>query len=388
LLSRYCLLSELQRQGLGNVTVFCHQRDHVKGLGVTALPNGRLYNLIPSARGWRALVRARAVLWTGGLDLQDDSSLAKLAHTLLLFTTYRAMGLKIIALMQGAGPLETSLGRVLARLVLNRVSLFIARDSGTFRLVQSLKPSCEIWRGSDGIFCGEPERRLGLDNRPTLSSPLKPPGGGRPLIALNIRRWFHFSSSILPYHLAKGSYVKRSEQKMLELLEASKVLAAGLRKEFDARLLLVSMYEPGLEPWEDDLPFLGRVKESFRDDPEVVLVDRPLELGRFWAMLQDLDLMIGMRLHSCLAAWRLGRPAINLSYTIKGDDICRDLGLEPYVLRVEDFIEAPRKALKLAYRALEANTTLSQQIAGRVAEVVAANNLLISRLIARYNLTG
>jgi polysaccharide pyruvyl transferase WcaK-like protein len=48
-----------------------------------------------------------------------------------------------------------------------------------------------------------------------------------------------------------------------------------------------------------------------------------------------------MRLHSALAAIRLGVPAVHLAYTLKGHDIFAALGLADYVVAVEQFLQTP-----------------------------------------------
>ena len=87
LLSRWGILSELSRlaepERLEVVTEY--PEDLPPDVSCRVLPCGRLYNLIPANEGWKSLRRAEAVFWTGGLDLQDDSSRARLMHLLLMF---------------------------------------------------------------------------------------------------------------------------------------------------------------------------------------------------------------------------------------------------------------------------------------------------------------
>src|SRR3954470_259642 len=77
--SRYGVLQALLATGAKVSAVFAARTEHLPPrLRSRALPYGPLYNLWPGLRGCAALRGAKTVIWTGGLDLQDDSSLIKL----------------------------------------------------------------------------------------------------------------------------------------------------------------------------------------------------------------------------------------------------------------------------------------------------------------------
>jgi polysaccharide pyruvyl transferase WcaK-like protein len=371
LLSRFGILATLRRLGAPDVTTFCRRPGDISPLGFTTLPYGRLYNLLPPPAGWRALWRGDVVLWTGGLDLQDDSSLLKLVHTWLTFLSYRLLGLRIVAVMQGAGPLATRLGRWWARRVLNLVDLFLARDGGTQRLLEGLGVRPRVVRAADGIFLpGVEEAAVSGAERAAVRR-LTARRAGQPLIGLNLRLWFHFRSSLLPYQFARRRYARRAGAAMDRLVAAAVDLARRLRRRPGARVLLLSMYEPGVHPWEDDLPHLARVKAALADDPDVVLVDEPLGLGAFCRLVGGLDLMIGSRLHATLTALRFGVPAVNLAYTAKCYDIFADLGLAANAVPLEAFMARPAGVAALAERLLQdeaVRPALRRLVAERVAE--------------------
>jgi polysaccharide pyruvyl transferase WcaK-like protein len=270
-----------------------------------------------------------------------------------VFASYRLLGLRIVAVMQGAGPLTTVAGRWLTRRILNRVDVFMARDPKTLALLAGLRPHCQLVLAQDGIFAGNPQAEpLSAQEAAGLQALLDSPPG--PLIGFNLRLWFHFASSLLPYQFVQRRYRARSEERMRALIEAARVAIGDLRRTHRARIILLSMYEPGVEPWEDDLPYLLRVKQAFAADAEVRVVETPLSLRAFAELLGRLDLVVGMRLHSALAAIRLGVPAVHLAYTLKGYDIFAALGLADYVVAVERFLQTP--------------TVLTSVIAGALAQ--------------------
>ncbi len=375
LLSRQGILQELIAQGERDIAVFGLHDVDVPGPVRPVLPYGPLYNLLPRERGWRALWNSDAVLWTGGLDLQDDSSLAKLVHTLAVFGSYRALGLRVISVMQGAGPLTTRTGRWLARHILNRLDVFLARDPGTLALLKSLRPRCRLVLAHDGIFAGDPlGEPLSAAEAGRVRDLVGP--GNRPVIGFNLRMWFHFASGLLPYQLVQRRYRARSEERMGRLVDGARAVLGELRAAHHARIVLLSMYQPGVEPWEDDLPYLARIKQSFADDVNVQLVDTPLSLRGFAELLRRLDVVAGMRLHSALAAIRLGVPAIHLAYTLKGRDIFAALGLADWVVNVEEFMDAPSVLSTRISRAL-AEPALRERIRALAERTTGENRRLL-----------
>ncbi len=380
LLSRYGILSHLWSQGIRDLQVFCHDRMQLQPLGYATLPYGPLYNLWPGRKGLAAYRDADTVLWTAGLDLQDDSSLLKILHTLLNFLFFRLLGLKILVISQGAGPIRTRWGRFLTRLLLDQTSGFLVRDGGSLNLLRGINPRVRIYRGFDGIFLGD----FDLSSIPAAEENyiehLQQREIGQPLIGFNLRLWFHFSSGLLPYHLAPGKYRARAQKQLAEFIKASTIFLMAARRELNAKILMVSMYEPWVEPWEDDLPLLRQVKDRLAGDDQVVLVDQPLGLQGFCKLISGLDAMVGTRLHSTLAALRFGVPAVHLAYTLKGRDIFRDLGLSDYVVELERFIADPLATLAPLNRILSSHA-IKGKISSLVQEVIARNQLVFNNLL-------
>ena len=346
--SRYGILQTLVDSGAAVSAVFACRDIHLpEPLRPAILPYGPVYNLWPRLGGLSALMQSRVVVWTGGLDLQDDSSLVKLLHTWLVFLSYRVLGLKLLLAMQGAGPLTTGLGRFMARRILAQVSLVLARDRGSHWLLAALMPPNRLRLAADGIF---------LEGFPTRDAPGPPVSAvsalsgaeGFPIVGLNVRLWFHFASSWVPYQFARERYRERAQAPMTELLGALADVVRHLRRRHRARVVLVSMYEPEVEPWEDDAPLLESLKEHFADDDQVILCRDNLSILDLCRLFTRFDLMIGMRLHSALIALRTGVPAIHLAYTLKGRDIYDDLGLADWAFDVDEVRASPARLIRLA----------------------------------------
>ncbi len=145
-----------------------------------------------------------------------------------------------------------------------------------------------------------------------------------------------------------------------------------LRARHRARVVLVSMYEPGSDPWEDDAPLLQTIKSRFPDDPDVVLCTEDLAIEDLCRLFGRFDLMIGMRLHSALIALRVGVPAIHIAYTLKGRDIYADLGLGEWVIDIDEALRSP-KAIMMLVDKLLGDKECFARVAAIVEPLVAAN---------------
>jgi polysaccharide pyruvyl transferase WcaK-like protein len=346
LASRWGLLYALQEINIKDVTVFAQSREDIPQLNYQYLPYGKARNLFPTRDGLQAFKQANTILWSVGLDLQDDSSLMKLVYLNIAFWMYRLMGLRVLVLFQGAGPLETGLGRFLANQVLHAVDLFVARDPGTYKLVKSLHPGLDCILGHDAIFMPKLESLLIPEGKESGFLKAVLPNDGRPQIGFNLRQWFHFASSILPYQFSQKKYLERSKDLMTHLLRSAVYVIQELRKH--ASILLISAYQPGSVPWEDDLFWLAQIKAHFQENPDVILVDQPISIPTYFDLMSRLDLVIGMRLHSTLIALRFGVPAINISYTLKGRDIMEHMGLSNNVVKLDEFITNPEIVIQRA----------------------------------------
>ncbi len=329
LISRLGILSALNKLGSKDITVFWDKNQDIFPLSYKGVENGYLYNLIPRFKGFLELLKADTVLWTAGLDLQDDSSLIKLFHTLCVFSSYRLI--------------TTRWGRWLTRIILNCLDGFLARDPGTYKTLHDINPKARMVLGYDGIFLGELDPEIiSLQERAIITRFVTRTHVEQPLIGFNLRQWYHFSSSVLPYSFTKTKYLERSKQKMDQFIAASISLIEMLRGNPGARIILISAYEPDTQPWEDDLPWLKQIKNYFSQDNEVTICESPLTLLGYCNLLSKLDVVVGTRLHTTLTALRFGTPSININYTLKGRDILNSLGFPEQVVELEDFIHEPK----------------------------------------------
>ena len=341
ILSRWGLLNGLSSIGEKDFHVFADNAGDLPPYARNQFTTyGKYHNLILSPNSRTALNNANRILWSCGLDLTDESSLAKLLYLLITFSHYRSMGKEILCVFQGAGPIKTRTGRILTRQVLQRVDHFIARDEYTMNLLHDINPRTPLSLAGDAIFMPGFEAQIAEHSDPEAIAPYLPPAG-KLLIAINIRRWFHFSSDLIPFQMAKQRYENRGQQQMDQLVGIYVDLVRKIRREYDARVLLVSAYNPGVFSWEDDMPWLKKIKAEFPHDADVQLLDADLDMVNYLSLISKVDLAISMRLHSSLAVLRFGNPAINISYSPKGLHVFKTLGMGEHAIEIEAAMQYP-----------------------------------------------
>ena len=383
--SRWALLCTLKRiKKVAIRAVFSHSPEDIPNEIAQKFPYQPFKNIFPSFSGLKSFLEANIVIWGVGLDFQDDASLMKLLYLKVQFSLYRLLGLRIWCLFQGAGPILTSSGQKLAHSILKEVELFVARDPKTLELLKSINDHPRYILGHDAIFLSGLEddaNQMSEEDKTWIDNLTR--GIQYPVIGFNIRLWFHFSSSILPFELSKERYIKRANEKMEKLVKAAVENIRYLRTTYKARILLVSAYQPDTVSWEDDKQWLRFIKNHYIDDPEVILVDQYMSMPAYFQFMAQLDLSIGMRLHTTLVSLRMGVPSINLSYTLKGEDILEHLGLSNYAINLEEFLSNPEN-LKTKIKSILDDLPKERMNIGKlVKKAIKENETLINGLFEK-----
>jgi polysaccharide pyruvyl transferase WcaK-like protein len=161
---------------------------------------------------------------------------------------------------------------------------------------------------------------------------------------------------------------------MEKIVSAGITFCSRMIKEYNARILLFSMYEAGIDPWESEEKYLIKIRDTVGKGIE--LFDTSATLEEFCNGISSCDIMVGMRLHSTLLALRCGVPAINLSYTLKGRDIFSDLGLGDWVVDLDTFKDSPEELVVKVRSLLQEKQKLDN-----IQRVISLNDAVIKKCI-------
>lgn len=275
---------------------------------------GFLKDLLPRREQINRYRRGDEIWWACGHDLQDDSSALKIPFILAKFIFFRIMGLRIRIIAQGAGPLATPMGRCCTRIMLKLVDSASFRDRESLLLVGRIAPE-SMHKMRQTVDCA----LFAADEYMPIRLPVS---SDRPLqIGVNLRRWYHFDNHWLPYEYRIRLRMVKDIPGGTEMKELITGMALFLDRQIERQNMcvrMIPMYPPGIEPWENDIALLTQLKSAMAHQDRVEIVSADLRPDQLLSVFNDLDVMIGMRLHATIIATMLGIPSIHLAYSPKG----------------------------------------------------------------------
>ncbi|MCL6451769.1 MAG: polysaccharide pyruvyl transferase CsaB [Acetobacteraceae bacterium] len=301
------------------------------------------------ARIYSRLRQADLFISGGGSLLQDVTSDRTLAYYLGLLSLARSLGRRTMVYGQGIGPLRSTVGRALARWVLDRVGLITVRDEASVQELVGLgvtRPRV--------VLAADPVLGLNLPRGPEEGARILAEEGvgadGRPLVGVALRPWPN----------ARGF---------------ERVLAAAvdhLTQALGVEAVFLCLQLP------QDLEVSKRVAALLRRPARVL--HRRYGPHQIMSILSRLELVVGVRLHALVFAAMMNVPFLGLAYDPKIDGFLHSLGMEPAAslesLRLEDLLfrleqawrgrAALRRRLKAAVPGLRALSLKSADLAAEM----------------------
>ncbi len=364
-LSRFGLLRYIESHLKGKyelVVLSSRPADELPGECIVVKP-GPLKDLIPSAEQRRLYRKGDILLWSCGHDMNDDSSALKLPFLLVKFLYFRLVGLKIHIVAQGAGPLTTKPGMWCVKLLIKLSESASFRDEESLQLIRTLTGKQEAKK----TYLTADTALLSAETKP-----LKAKQNSEPFVlGINLRRWFHFDGHWMPYEYRVRSGLLKEvpgTEKMNCVLDTFVSFIDEFLEKNDAIIRFIPMYPPGVEPWEDDLVLMERVKERLKQKDKAESVSEDLSCCDLLKVFGELDGMIGVRLHSTIAATVMGVPAIHIGYSPKGLSYFKRMGKEDFCLPIESCLkpEGKERLLFLANRLIQKRDQLSAAVSEKV----------------------
>lgn len=254
------------------------------------------------------LKNAQLFISGGGGLLQDVTSSRTIPYYLTLVYLAKLLGVPTAFYAQGIGPIKGNFGKFLTSWVGKQVDLITLRDE------KSLKELLELGIDSQKVVVTA-DPVLGLSPEGNGEELLEKEGvdlNWRPIVGISLRPW-------------PGEYQQA-------VIEAADYMA----KEWQAQIVFLPFHLPG--DWEVSQEAAKRMKS-----PSVVLSGKYLP-PHYLALLGQVDLLLGMRLHSLIFAARMGVPLVGISYDPKIDRFLEGAGGHP-VLPVETLSFAKLKPL-------------------------------------------
>lgn len=261
---------------------------------------------------FKTLFQSDLLISGGGSIFQDVTSARSLPYYISVVALARILRKPVIFYAQGVGPINRPFSKWLMRLVANRVNLITLRDKDSLDYLRNLgvtRPPLKVT--ADPVFSLQPDPEHKAATKALLSK-LNP--AGMPVIGVSVRKWaplegYQHNLAKLLDHLAENKY----------------------------KILFIPMAFP------EDIAESKRVAHLMKED--AIILEENLTSKEHLSLIADLELMIGMRLHSLIFAASRGIPFAGLSYDPKVDAFLKIFNLEPLSGEFEDMQQAIKNLL-------------------------------------------
>jgi len=303
---------------------------------IMTFPNSKMHQLGQYFEFWSALKNADLFIFGGGQEIQDHASVAFLISGLLKLTLAKILSRPIFCYAIGVGPVATGLGKLLIRLVLNQVDRITVRDEESRKCLRQLgvmKPPCYVT--ADPCFALVPanDRRA----RDIFSSEEIPETNG-PRIAIAPRRWFHYRHYLLPMTFRAKFCSLRGQEEYNHLKKLIAKTADHLVATHKAQIIFVPMRSAGskFDPGQDDDQVSKEIIDLMRFKENVFLLKGDYSPKDLKAFLGQMDLVVGMRMHSMVLASMMDVPVVGIALSPKFSSFFKLIGQSEYLIPLED----------------------------------------------------
>lgn len=248
--------------------------------GVEAVDRWKPANLLP------LLSRAALFISGGGGLFQDTTGIKSTIFYGCQILMVRALGRKVCVYAQGLGPLKGDAARALARLSLQQANFVTVRDRDSQKLLEEWNISSLLT--ADPVWCLEQTEipAIALDQITRLKAK---PGL---TVGLSLR--------------TAGNFSDKQLDDLVAVMDRSLPL--------DTKLLLLPLQlEQDIEPlnsFAQQWQAQGRHAEVLHTGE----IERP---SQWLAILSQLDMLVGMRLHALIMSLKSGVPVVGLAYDPK-----------------------------------------------------------------------
>ena len=229
-------------------------------------------------------------------------------HPLLLSRILRQ---KVILYSQSIGPFGNSFQRFITALILKHVDLIIAREAVTVNLLKNIGLQKNVIRSVDAAFA------LKSNSSINLRSLLKIPSSKK-IVGITVRKWL--------------------SPKRQDRFESS---VAALCDFFVSKnFAIVFIPQVTSASHQDDDRLASRaVYSKMKSHENVYLLQQEFNHHRLKSLYSGLSYLVGTRFHSVIFALSSNVPAIAVEYEHKTSGIMNDLGLNRWVIKIEDASE-------------------------------------------------
>ena len=251
----------------------------------------------------KAIKNASLFISGGGSLLQDVTSTRSLLYYLAVMTIAKAHRKPVMVYANGIGPINRRFNRMLSKLVLDKVELITLRDEDSRVYLSQMGVKNEnIIVTADPVFTLEASKKEHIDN---IFIKEGIPSNKR-FIGISIRKW----------KTAKN------------IVEVVSMTIDYIIDKYEVDVILIPMHYP------EDLEIGLEVLDNIEHNNCYILRDK-YTVEEIMGVIQRVDLIIAMRLHSLIYAAGQEVPMVGLVYDPKVEGFLKSLNMD-YMCRVDD----------------------------------------------------
>jgi len=302
-------------------------RDHLAWIVVASV----LYRVIPLASFRRVLSRFTPWISTleeadlvgdirGGDSFSDIYGMGRFYYGFLIAWTAILVKGNMVQFPQTYGPYQSRVARALARYILRRSSVVIARDEKSQAVAQELIGlSSNVWLSPDVGFSLEAIHPVKIDLEPPLDGPVP-----EVVIGLNVNGLMY-----------NGGYTRDNMFGLkLDYQNLLLNLVTALLKDHPGELWLVPHTYGTSQSVESDPEACRKVRAAL---PEAVREKVRIVIGKYdcheiKGVIGQCDFFIGSRMHACIAALSQGVPCVGIAYSQKFGGVFDMVGMGDWVV--------------------------------------------------------
>ena len=323
--------------------------------GVKAIPRMKLGAII------RAIFRSDLLISGGGSLLQDVTSKRSILYYLAIMWIAILFRKKVFIYSQGIGPVNQRFNRWIMVKTLKRVDHIVVRDEGSREFLTD---------------CGIDENKITVTADPVIR--LKKTGllTGRKILE---EENFDFQDERIDPTPKIGIAVKgrlKDRDFVDEVCEGIRELI----EKYDARIVLIPFY------FSEDMPIAEEIEKRFPG--KVTCIRRKCLTDEMLSVIGNMDVLVGVRLHSVMHAGIMEVPMIGVSYDPKVNAFLRSMDLKAlcsvYDFKGEYLVEEFDKV----WRNRTAQLNKVRRNKAVLIDKLNQNEVLIGKLLGEENTRG
>lgn len=245
----------------------------------------------------RAVRRCDMLISGGGSLLQDVTSSRSLHYYLAIIRCAQLFHKKVFIYSQGIGPIDHARNRRAAARALRRADGIVVRDKRSAELLEEI---------------GIARERVVITADPVIR--MKKPGRG---VGEEILRR---AGVALDGRLTVGWAIREKDVDSPFVTELQRSIR-HLAERYGAQSVLIPFH------YEEDGAVCRRIADAFPDETAVCLDEKYLSEDML-SIIGNMDLLVGVRLHSLIYAAIMGVPLIGISYDRKCTAFLNSVGLD------------------------------------------------------------